>query len=91
MKRQPFPGDLVVITWEDSKAYSGWQHYHGAEVTVCRSVGWVLEADEHMIVLGQSRSDTDHDGTMVNGAIAIPTTCITNVDTLRSVLPSATE
>lgn len=76
------PGDIVIIKWVDSKNYSGWQHYHPAEVTECRSLGWILEATQEAIVLTQTRTDTE-DETMVNGVIAIPQGCIMHVEILR--------
>lgn len=76
------PGDLVVVTWEDSKNYEGWQHYHGAHIAHVRSSGWVLETDEALI-LTQTRADDDGE-TMVNGVIAIPWRCVVGVEVVRS-------
>lgn len=76
------PGDLVVLTWIDSKTYDGWQHYHGADVARCRSIGWVAETDEQRIALIQTREDVD-DETVVNGVIAIPWGCVTKTEILR--------
>lgn len=78
--------EMVWVKWEDSAGMEGWEHLpddlEDIPLTslIAESVGWILRADEDVVVLGSSiiRSQPQ-----ANSMMAIPQSAILGVRPLR--------
>ena len=76
---------LVMVTWLDSRQTDGaWQWISQFEKMVpveVVSVGWLIQDDDQLKVLAQSMAP-DGDNVQTAGRKAIPTNCVTKIETL---------
>lgn len=78
---------LVIVTWIDARQPTAswtWISEYKPETPVeCVTVGWLIQDDEHVKSIAQSKGDAAHDGDVqIGGVMKIPTRCVVSIETL---------
>lgn len=73
---------LVKIVWDDAVTDVGWESESAIKLERVSSVGWIIEENEHQIVLAADASLDRHDNVHTNRRIAIPLAWIVSRDEL---------
>ena len=70
---------VVMVEWVDSTSESGWTHDHDLDLSICKTVGFLVKKTKDKIVLIQSISDNDN----VDNKFAVPRVCIKSIKELE--------
>jgi hypothetical protein len=73
----------VLVEWRDCMAVAGWHSQteaRNAQLTTVRSVGFLLKADRHRLVLAQSLGDETGD---VGEVVTIPRGAVSTIKGLK--------
>lgn len=75
---------LVLVEWHDAEGgvRAGWRPVAqmSAELTPCKSVGWLKQSDNEVLVIVPHLGDHENkDGVLGDGEIRIPTSWATRV------------
>jgi len=78
---------LVLVEWLDSlQPVQSWSYFSDLpklDVARCRTVGWVVNEDDSVLMLAQNVADLEDSDPQGSGYMRIPKVCITKQERLK--------